>query len=192
MGLALKEDVLTKRDAPQGRSVTACILGVVRIIGVKDHTKDPGNDMRLLNVLLQGAGPRAWGFAEELLKQNTNPRAFRESDARFIELALWGVTAQEWSLAKRAVLIQRVYEQLTPGCPYLTLSRAKPGPGTERWYRLEAGDELRPLVLSDWLGRDVDPVDEIAIGNILKALPDGWSLMILGRQEATSTQTAPA
>lgn len=161
-------------------------------MGGKNHTKDPGNCMRLLNVLLEGAGPCVWDFAEELLGRNNNPRAFREQAAKFTDLALWGVTAQEWSLAKRAVLIQQLYEQLTPGCPYLTLSRGTPGPGTERWYRLAAGDELRPLVLGDWLGRDVDPVDEIAVGKILEALPEGWSLLILGRHEATSTQQASA
>lgn len=110
------------------------------------------------------------------------------------DMALWGVDAEQWSLLKRAVAVQRLYERLTAAFPYVTLSSQKGlnAMSSAQWFCIEAGEPLRPTVIPTWLGRDVDLIDEMTFSQMVQALPKGWTLILQGRRTTTHMNASTA
>ncbi len=150
--------------------------------------------MRLLDTLLEGQGQEVLEFVDELLKRKNGLLDYRVQQASFTDMALWGVDAEQWSLAKRAVAVQRLHEQLTAAFPYVTLSNQKVLQTTTsgQWFCIEAGERLRPMVITNWLGQEVDLIDEMSFSQMVQALPKGWTLILQGRRTTPNTIASTA
>lgn len=186
--------VLTCHRALQGHVQTPCVLVDIRIIEGKNPTNGSTPEMRLLDTLLEGQGPEVLEFVDELLERKNGLLDYRVQQASFTDMALWGVDADQWSLAKRAVAVQRLHERLTAAFPYVTLSHQKGLQATTsgQWFCIEAGERLRPMVITTWLGRDVDLIDEMTFSQMVQALPKGWTLILQGRRTTPHTIASTA
>lgn len=150
--------------------------------------------MRLLDTLLEGQGREVLEFVDELLERKSGLLDYRVQQASFTDMALWGVDVEQWSLAKRAVAVHRLHERLTASFPYVTLSHQKVLQATtlSQWFCIEAGERLRPMVITTWLGRDVDQIDEMTFSQMVQALPKGWTLILQGRRTTPNINASAA
>ena len=133
-------------------------------------------------ILMDGQSHRALAFARDQIEKDAAATGqYGLGDARSTDLEAWGITREQWSHAMRAVTIARLASKLTSRFPVVSFSDQPNLHTTEHRLCLEAGQHLRPLVIESWLGRDVDVIDEIAVSEMAKALPDGWTLLLEGR-----------
>ncbi|GHB14287.1 hypothetical protein [Modicisalibacter luteus] len=184
--------VMSCQSVPQGHHSTPCVIKEIRIIGDMNYIGEMAPGMRLLNTLLEGQEPAVMEFVEELLRRRTGLLTYRLQEASFIDLALWGVTEEQWSLAKRAVAVHRLHERLTDTFPYVTLSQEKglSARTSPHWFFVEAGERLRPMIIGHWLGREIDVIDEMTFAQMILAIPDGWTLILHGRERITTQMNA--
>lgn len=96
------------------------------------------------------------------------------------DIAMWGIGDAEWFDAVTAVRIAVLSDNVTPRCPVFVLSNSKveiDGGRVQIW----SGAHIRPSLLEDAIGRSLDQNDEQVINEIVRILPQGWSLVIESR-----------
>jgi hypothetical protein len=135
-----------------------------------------------ISILMDGQSQQALAFARDQIEKDAAATGqYGLGDARSTDLETWGITREQWSHAMRAVTIARLASKLTSRFPVVSFSNQPNLRTTEQRLCLEAGQYLRPMIIESWLGRDVDVIDEIAVSEMAKALPDGWTLLLEGR-----------
>lgn len=139
-----------------------------------------------LNLLLEGHPSCVSQYARHLIGHGgVLSDRYGPADAQADELEHWSLTRDQWSLAKRCALFGALLERLTPRCPAMTLSPSDLPTTPGHHFVLRPGEQLRPLVLESWLGREVDAVDEMILSEMAKVLPSGWMVVLQSRGRFT-------
>nr|WP_298058906.1 hypothetical protein [uncultured Halomonas sp.] len=119
-------------------------------------------------------------FAEALLLREPDEQHPWPGDKpAFIDLALFGVSEDEWQTAVRAARLQDLLSQLSSRAPYVMLSKeAVESDGGDRRWQVWQGQSLRPGSIEHWYRNPVSAEDQQVLLEALALLPAGWSLVL--------------
>lgn len=155
-----------------------CIFGKSSII---DPTNTLGDHMaRYLDNILLDQSENVKSFADHIASRPDVRVDYRNQKPRLVELAMWGITEQEWDLVGRAFHIESVSRRLSSKCPAVILVRST-GEETAHRMVIMPNQNIRGQVIEDWLGRELTPDDIGNLQELSEALPAGWIIVLEGR-----------
>ena len=119
-------------------------------------------------------------FADWLYRNPSEIPSSSVAEVPVEDMALWGISDNDWRAAITAVKIQRIADNVSKRCPIFSLSKEKTEWDSQR-LQLNGQVEIRPMLLEDFLGHAIDSADEQAICEIIRLIPKSWHIVIEDR-----------
>ncbi|MBR2513186.1 MAG: hypothetical protein IKE45_04025 [Halomonas sp.] len=130
--------------------------------------------------LLSHFSKSAEDYAMHLYKHRDEISSTANAKPSVVDIALWGIEAEEWFAAQRAARLQIKSDNLSSLAPVIYFTNCEIDDSGNK-LQLWGNKELRPGFIEDWMNSSLSPHDEQCLLEMLVNLPLSWSLVIDGR-----------